>query len=128
MTESEVLSILNGIQDPCSVVAGAAAGLVEMGLIRDLVVLNKPSGVFISLLVRVTEPGCLMGSVFAQEASQRLKAIPGVSEVEVKVDHAFDWKPEDMLSDYRVKLEQIRAKKRLFLPVLKPGSVSSPNP
>ena len=36
MTAEEVRALLNAIVDPCSLAAGAPAGIDEMGLVRDV--------------------------------------------------------------------------------------------
>lgn len=112
--ESAVRDVLNSIIDPCSQVAGVAAGLVEMGLVRSLTVVETAEGTAIGLTIGVTEPGCLMGAPFANEARKRLLALPGVASVEVALDHTFDWTPGDMSPEYQARLEAHRAQRRLI--------------
>lgn len=111
-SESEVRDTLNGITDPCSAVAGAPAGLVEMGLVRSVSVEPGPDGAFVKVTLGVTEPTCLMSSVFYNEAQKRLAALPGVAGVEVGFDHALRWTPSEMSPEYRERLEAHRAKRR----------------
>ena len=59
-------------------------------------------------MIGVTEPGCLMGAAFVNDARQRLWELPGVAEVHVSMDHAFDWTPADMSPAYQARLEQLR--------------------
>ena len=102
--EARVWTTLNTIVDPCSRAAGAPAGIAEMGLVRQLEVHHSPGG--------VTEPGCLMGAAFVNDARLRLRALPGVAEVHVSMDHAFDWTPADMSPAYQARLEQLRQRRR----------------
>lgn len=103
---------LDKIVDPCSAVAGAPAGIGEMGLIRDLSVRERADGVAVRVRIGVTEPGCLMGGSFAAQARERLAKLDGVVEVDVEFDHAADWGPEDLAPGYRLRLEAVRSTRR----------------
>ncbi|MEP7247608.1 MAG: iron-sulfur cluster assembly protein [Gammaproteobacteria bacterium] len=95
--KAEVEAVLNGIIDPCSEVAGNPAGLVDMGLVKDLRIEPAAEGsIAVHVSLRVTEPGCLMGGVFLNEARRRLGALSGVTLVEVNLSHDFNWHPEEM--------------------------------
>ena len=110
--EARVWTTLNTIVDPCSRAAGAPAGIVEMGLVRRLEVQHSPEGASIRVVIGVTEPGCLMGAAFVNDARKLLQALPGVAEVQVSMDHAFDWTPEDMSPAYQARLDQLRQRRR----------------
>ncbi len=115
VTVERVRAELDQIVDPCSAVAGAPAGLVEMGLLRELAIHAGPGGVAVQLRIGVTEPGCLMGGSFAVQARERLERLHGVTSVEVELDHAADWSPADLAPDYRRRLEAARAERRQAL-------------
>ncbi len=108
-TRHAVLAVLDGITDPCSVAAGAPAGLVEMGLVVDLAVAADGA---VALRLRVTDGLCLMSAVFVGEARARLAALPGVTTVDVTLDAASVWTPDDMAAGYRRRLEEHRAHRR----------------
>jgi metal-sulfur cluster biosynthetic enzyme len=110
--EATVWTTLNTIVDPCSRAAGAPAGIAEMGLVRQLEVQQSPEGARIRVVIGVTEPGCLMGAAFVNDACTRLRALPGVAEVQVSMDQAFDWTPQDMSPAYQTRLEQLRQTRR----------------
>lgn len=110
--EAEVRALLNTIIDPCSVVAGTAAGIEELGLVRQLEIAEESQGTIIRVTIGVTEPGCLMGLPFANEAQQRLQKLPGVASVEVSLDQALDWTPQDMSAEYQARLTATRAGRR----------------
>ncbi len=112
MNEATVRAALNEILDPCSVVAGAPAGIGEMGLIRRLEVRDAPGGVAVEVHIGVTEPGCMMGASFAIRARERLEALAGVTDVDVRLDHAADWDPTDIDPAYAERLAAIRAERR----------------
>lgn len=105
-TLEQVEAVLNGIVDPCSAAAGRPLGLVDMGLITDLTVNTiAPDAVRVRARVRVTEPGCLMGSVFIAEARKRLQALAGVGEIELEHSSDFDWHPTDVRPQARMPPE-----------------------
>ena len=104
MTEAEVRAALNGIIDPCSAVAGAPAGLDEMGLIRQL----RVSGADVEVTIGVTEPGCMMGASFVARAQELLDGMDGIATADVRLDHAMDWEPSDLDPTYAKRLEQMR--------------------
>lgn len=110
--EARIWATLNSIVDPCSRAAGAPAGIAEMGLVRQLEVHHNPGGASVRVVIGVTEPGCLMGAAFVNDAHNLLQALPGVAEVHVSMDHAFDWTPEDMSPAYQARLDQLRQIRR----------------
>ena len=111
--EARVWTTLNTIVDPCSRAAGVPAGIAEMGLVRQLEVQHSPEGTSIRVVIGVTEPGCLMGAAFVNDARKLLRALPGVAEVHVSMDQAFDWTPEEMSPAYQARLEQLRQVRRV---------------
>ena len=113
-----VWTTLNTIVDPCSRAAGAPAGLAEMGLVRQLEVQQSPEGARIHVVIGVTEPGCLMGAAFVNNVRKLLWALPGVAEVQVRLDQAYDWTPEDMAPVYQARLEQQRQRRRAALELI----------
>jgi len=105
ISEAEIRAQLNRIVDPCSVAAGMPAGLQDMGLIRGVTIEAGAGGrARITVVVAVTEFGCLMGAPFAHEAYERLSALPDVEQVEVALCDKFDWIPGDMDPQYRARL------------------------
>lgn len=111
MNEDAIRAELNQILDPCSVVAGAPAGIEEMGVVRGLSVNQAPGGLAIEVRIGVTEPGCMMGASFAIKARERLEALAGVVAVDVQLDHEADWEPGDIAPAYAKQLAAIRAAK-----------------
>ncbi len=109
MNEAVVRAELNQILDPCSVVAGAPAGIEELGLVRELVVSEAEGGVAIALSIGVTEPGCMMGASFVVRARERLESLAGVVAVDIRLDHESDWEPSDIDPSYAMRLAAVRA-------------------
>jgi metal-sulfur cluster biosynthetic enzyme len=108
-SEAAVRAVLNEIIDPCSRVAGAPAGLVDMGLIRHLTVTPGVSTVDVHMVIGVTEYGCLLAPSFASEARKLLGALPGIGVIDIELDADFDWEPQDMSVAYRRQLAERRA-------------------
>jgi metal-sulfur cluster biosynthetic enzyme len=108
-SEGDVRAVLNQIIDPCSRVAGAPVGLVDLGLIRRLTVTPGAGAVDVHLVIGVTEYGCLLAPSFASEARDLLDALPGVGIVDIELDGKFDWEPHDMSVAYRKHLAERRA-------------------
>jgi len=104
LTEQDVRSVLNTIIDPCSRVAGAPAGLIDMGLIRRLSLVPSAGRTDVHVVIGVTEYACLIGPAFATEAYKKLAVLPGIGEVLVELDGEFDWDPDDMSPEYRRRL------------------------
>jgi hypothetical protein len=59
-----------------------------------------------------------MGAAFVNDAGKLLRALPGVAEVDVSMDQALDWTPEDMSPAYQARLEQLRQKRRAALGII----------
>lgn len=104
-----VLACLEGIVDPCSVAAGARAGLVSMGLVGEVSIEHGASGARLDVVLHVTEPTCLMGAIFETTAARELAALPGVEHVVVRLDRTHLWSPSDMSAAYRQRLDSFRA-------------------
>jgi len=113
VTAARVQEILNTIMDPCSMNAGVPAGLVDMGLVRDVHVDKDREGrCHVSVAIGVTEPTCVLLGSFANEAHERLSALSGVSSVNVRVLGDLQWSEDDLSPEYRVRLERLRREKR----------------
>ncbi|MDT7692435.1 MAG: hypothetical protein QOI75_1802 [Pseudonocardiales bacterium] len=108
-SEGDVRAVLNQIIDPCSRVAGAPVGLVDMGLIRRLSVTPGVGTVDVHMVIGVTEYGCLLAPSFASEARKLLDALPGIGVIDIELDAEFDWEPQDMSVAYRRHLAERRA-------------------
>jgi metal-sulfur cluster biosynthetic enzyme len=112
ITEQQVRGALNEIVDPCSVAAGAPAGLADMGLVRRIGVRAGRGGALVEVVLGLTEPTCLMGFPFLRSARERLSALPGVERVEVSLDPGFEWTPAELRPEYAERLERRRALRR----------------
>jgi len=120
-SEEDVRAVLNQIIDPCSRVAGAPVGLVDMGLIRRLTLTAGVGTVDVHMVIGVTEYGCLLAPSFAAEARRLLSDLRGIGSIDIELDGEFDWLPEDMSAAYRQHLAERRAAiNRVMLPMREP--------
>jgi metal-sulfur cluster biosynthetic enzyme len=106
---ARVGELLNEVVDPCSVAAGAPAGLVDMGLIRELEVAEGDGGLEVTVVVRVTHPSCMMAPIFLARVQGLVDELPEVSAIHASLDTGFDWTPADMTDEYRARLSRHRA-------------------
>jgi metal-sulfur cluster biosynthetic enzyme len=95
---AQVEAVLNTVIDPCSVAAGAPAGLVDMGLVSSLAIDERGE---VDVAVRVTHPSCLMAPVFLAQVQAALDDLEGVTAVRAALDPSFDWTPANMFAAYR---------------------------
>lgn len=119
VTVARVREVLNTIVDPCSITAGVPAGMDDMGLISDIQVRDdEAGGLRVGVTFGLTDPTCMLLGSFANEARERLAALPGVTEVDVTLDHDMEWTPEMLAPHYRQRLAEHRATRRRTLPLL----------
>jgi metal-sulfur cluster biosynthetic enzyme len=106
---SDVFRELNAIVDPCSIAAGAPAGLLDMGLVREATLHPLVSGGYrVCVRISVTHPFCIIAGVFLSEVEKRLRALPSIVEVDASIDSTTLWRPELMSADYRARLAAVR--------------------
>ena len=113
---------LETIVDPCSRAMGAPAGLVSLGLVRDVEIDQAESGARVRVTLCLTEPGCLMGAVFQETVQRQLAKLSSVAEVDVRIDHGHVWDPEQLEPTYKARLTQIRAQRLDHMRAQRAGS------
>ena len=93
VTEDDIWDQLRTVYDP-----EIPVNIVELGLIYDLKI-SKENGFYnIYVKMTLTAPGCGMGPVIAQDAENKIKNLPQVSNVLVEIV----WEPiwdRDMMTD-----------------------------
>ncbi|MEH0580569.1 metal-sulfur cluster assembly factor [Streptomyces sp. B21-108] len=121
ITEDRVREVLNTIVDPCSITAGVPAGMDDMGLITGIQVDDDGAGgQRIGVRFGLTDPTCMLLGSFANEARERLARLPGVTAVDVTLDHAMEWTEGLLAPDYQRRLTEHRAERRARLLPLTP--------
>jgi metal-sulfur cluster biosynthetic enzyme len=101
---AEVVAALDGIVDPCSAAAGMPAGLAEMGIV-DAVAID---GDRVTITLLPTFAGCLFASLFAQQAEERVGALPWCASVGVRLAGDRIWTDERMSPALRARRRALR--------------------
>ena len=93
-SESAVWEALKGCFDP-----EIPVNIVDLGLIYDLDIEPLADGASrVEIKMTLTAPGCGMGPVIAEDARQRVAALPGVKEAKVHIVWDPQWTPQ-MISE-----------------------------
>ena len=112
--ESAVRECLNTIVDPCSVTAGAPAGLGDMGLVNMVRIDLGDDGRRCAVIkIGITHPFCMMAGVFLNEAQKRVVLIDGIDTVDVTLDSDTVWTPAQMSEGYQARLGQVRQARQI---------------
>lgn len=73
--------------------------IVDLGLVYDLAVEKTPAGKHaLEVKMTLTAPGCGMGPVIAEDARQKIAALPDVESAKVHIVWDPQWTPQ-MISD-----------------------------
>lgn len=104
---------INQIIDPCSIATALPAGLVDMGLLRDLRIDERDAGLHVAVKLCVTHAFCMMPAIFVHEVEKRLRTLPDVASFAVELDGTTLWSEELMSPAYRNRLAAQRASRKL---------------
>ena len=73
--------------------------IVDLGLVYDLAIEKSPAGGHaVEVKMTLTAPGCGMGPVIAEDARQKISALPTVESAKVHIVWDPQWVPQ-MISD-----------------------------
>ena len=93
-SEQAVWEALKGCFDP-----EIPVNIVDLGLVYDLDIGDATTGgKRVDVKMTLTAPGCGMGPVIAEDARQRVAALPGVNEARVHIVWDPQWTPQ-MISE-----------------------------
>ena len=67
--------------------------IVDLGLVYDLAIEPGPDGHVVEVKMTLTAPGCGMGPVIAEDARQKIAALPGVKSAKVHIVWDPVWTP-----------------------------------
>lgn len=99
-SEEAVWEALKGCFDP-----EIPVNIVDLGLVYDLDIDEAPTGgKRIDVKMTLTAPGCGMGPVIAEDARQRVAALPEVTEARVHIVWDPQWTPQMISEAGRKKL------------------------
>jgi metal-sulfur cluster biosynthetic enzyme len=107
--DAQVAEVLDSVIDPCSAVAGAPAGLSDMGLVKRVDIAAEGEKARVTVVLRLTHPSCMMGPLFIESVEQGLLALDAVEYAKVTLDADYSWTEEDMSEAYRGRLAAHRA-------------------
>jgi probable FeS assembly SUF system protein SufT len=93
-SEQAVWDVLKTCFDP-----EIPVNIVDLGLIYDLAIEETPKGGHdVEVKMTLTAPGCGMGPVIAEDARQKIAALPTVESAKVHIVWDPQWTPQ-MISD-----------------------------
>ncbi len=99
-SENAVWNALKGCFDP-----EIPVNIVDLGLIYDLSVEKTDSGAHsVEVKMTLTAPGCGMGPVIAEDARQRIAALPAVERAKVHIVWDPIWNPRMISEEGRKSL------------------------
>jgi FeS assembly SUF system protein len=96
MIEGEVIEALRTVYDP-----EIPVDIYELGLIYDINV--EPSGV-VHVTMTLTSPACPAAGMIPIEVEEKIRAINGVTDVDVDIVWEPPWTPERMSEAARLEL------------------------
>jgi probable FeS assembly SUF system protein SufT len=68
--------------------------IVDLGLVYDLAIDPTPAGHQVCVKMTLTAPGCGMGPVIAEDARQKIAALPTVASAKVHIVWDPQWTPQ----------------------------------
>lgn len=95
VAEQDVYAALRQCYDP-----EIPVNVVDLGLIYEVKIVDSWVGVKMTL----TTPGCGMSGMIAQNVRNRVLALPGVKEADVRIVWEPAWTPDRMSADARKRL------------------------
>jgi len=94
-TKEEVYETLRSCYDP-----EIPVNIVDLGLIYDV----QLEGDKVAVKMTLTAPGCGMGGIIAQEAKEKILALPSVKEATVDLVWDPPWDPSNISDEAKQKL------------------------
>ena len=78
--------------------------IVDLGLIYDLAIERTDDGHVVEVKMTLTAPGCGMGPVIAEDARQKIAALPSVATARVHIVWDPQWTPQMISAEGRAAL------------------------
>ena len=97
--EGQVWEALKSCYDP-----EIPVNIVDLGLVYDLAIDDAPDGRRVAVKMTLTAQGCGMGTVIADDARQKIAALPGVAGATVDIVWDPPWGPQMITPEGREKL------------------------
>ena len=100
VTDQQVLVKLKECYDP-----ELPCNIVDLGLVYDLAAEKTGAGGFnVEVKMTLTAPGCGMGPVIAEDAREKIAALPQVESAKVHIVWDPIWTPQMISPEGRLKL------------------------
>ncbi|MFJ6153444.1 metal-sulfur cluster assembly factor [Micromonospora profundi] len=98
--EPRLRQACNKVYDPCSLGVGRRLGIVDMGLVRDILVERASDGRLRATVDLITTgPFCMYTPFFEQSVKQEIgQLVPEIDDVDVNWGDSTDWS-EAMMTD-----------------------------
>ncbi len=96
ITKEEVLAALKDVYDP-----EIPVSIVDLGLVYDIKIIDDWVGVKMTL----TSQGCGLSDQIANNVRQRVSALPGVMDSDVRIVWQPVWNPSMMSDDAKKKVQ-----------------------
>jgi metal-sulfur cluster biosynthetic enzyme len=111
--EIEVRRALHQVFDPCSISARSPLSIIDMGLVTRVEVVDS----LVAIAIRPTSRGCTMMPSIMQAAEDGVRAIPGVREVKVTIDHVSSWTQAEITPEGQHILDERRRRSKIEVPI-----------
>ena len=96
ITKETVYAALRDVYDP-----EIPVNIVDLGLVYDVKIIDDWIGVKMTL----TSPGCGLADQIANTVRQRVAALPGVSDADVRLVWQPQWNPSMMSEEAKKKVQ-----------------------
>ena len=95
VTEAQVRDALKDVHYP-----EIPVSIVDLGLVYEVKIIDDWVGIKMTL----SSPGCGMSTMIANNARERVKKIPGITDADVRIVWQPQWTPAMMTDEARKKL------------------------
>jgi probable FeS assembly SUF system protein SufT len=99
LTELDVMQALRHVFDP-----EIPVNIVDLGLIYDCILESHEAGIYITIKMTLTAPGCGMGPVLAQDVERVCKSFNNVYDAHIDVVFDPPWNHEMMTEAAKLQL------------------------
>lgn len=95
ITKDQVYAALKDVFDP-----EIPVSIVDLGLVYDVKIIDDWVGVKMTL----TSPGCGLSTQIANNVRERVSALPGVADADVRIVWQPEWNPSMMSDEAKKKV------------------------
>ena len=104
----EVSAALDRVVDPCSVGRHVPAGLVEMGMVQSLELVEHPDGTDVAVTLQLTSPGCHFQVWFNERVESELRQVADVGRISIVWSKDFTWSDDSMSPSLKARMKAKR--------------------